>query len=121
VKISDISKKQDIPLKYLEQLLLLLKGAGYVNSKRGQDGGYYLNRAPEKITIGEIVRLTDGYTSPITCVSKTCYNKCSDENRCQFKHVWENVRDRINEVVDHTTIADICKKVNQPAEQMYNI
>ena len=57
VKISDIANRQDIPIKYLEQLLLLLKGAGYVNSKRGSQGGYFLTKQPEKITLGEIIRL----------------------------------------------------------------
>jgi len=121
VKISEIAKRQDIPLKYLEQILLLLKGAGYVNSKRGQDGGYFLAKPAKKITLGEIVRLTDGFTSPITCVSKSCYTKCNDEVRCPFKGTWEQVRDAVNEIVDKTTIEDVAKKVKVKENEIYYI
>ncbi|MEI7905065.1 MAG: Rrf2 family transcriptional regulator [Candidatus Firestonebacteria bacterium] len=121
VKISDIAKRQDIPLKYLEQILLQLKGAGYVNSKRGQDGGYFLTKPSGKITLGEIVRLTEGYTSPITCVSKTCYTKCTDEARCPFKGTWQKVRDAVNEIVDKTTIEDIVKKSRAKESEIYYI
>ena len=86
------------------------KSAGYVNSKRGQVGGYYLVKPAEKITIGEVVRLTEGYTSPITCVSRSCHSRCADEARCPFKGTWEQVRDAVNGIVDKTTIADIAKK-----------
>jgi len=121
VKIHDIAKRQDIPLKYLEQILLLLKGGGYVNSKRGQDGGYFLKKPAGKITLGEIVRLTEGYTSPITCVSKSCYTKCTDEVRCPFKDTWGQVRDAVNEIVDKTTIEDIAKKASKKDGEIYYI
>lgn len=108
VKISDISKRQDIPLKYLEQILLLLKGAGYVNSKRGPDGGYYLAKKPSEITVGEVIRLTEGYTSPVSCVSKSCHARCTDELKCPFRPLWSDIRDMINGVVDRVTFEDMC-------------
>ncbi|OGF51212.1 MAG: hypothetical protein A2231_07550 [Candidatus Firestonebacteria bacterium RIFOXYA2_FULL_40_8] len=110
VRIGEIAKRQDVPLKYLEQILLLLKGAGYVSSKRGPAGGYYLAKKPSEITVGEIIRLTEGYTSPISCVSKSCYVKCNDELRCPFRPLWTDIRDMINDVVDKVTFADMCER-----------
>ena len=112
VKISDISKRRDIPLKYLEQILLQLKAPGYVNSQRGPSGGYYLAKAPGDITLGEIIRLTEGYTSPISCVSQSCKlkNRCKDEKKCVFRPVWSDIRDKINAVVDKTSFEEMCKR-----------
>lgn len=110
VRIGDIAKRQDIPLKYLEQILLILKGAKYVSSKLGPKGGYFLAKPPEKITLGEIIRLFEGYTSPITCISKSCYSKCNDESKCPFRDVWIEIRNSINNAVDKTTFEDICRK-----------
>ena len=109
IQITDIANRQDIPLKYLSQILLILKGAGYVQSRRGPNGGYWLAKTPAEITLGEIVRLMDGPTSPIACVSKTGYIKCADEPFCPFVEIWVKVRDAVNEIVDHTTFEDICK------------
>ncbi|OGS20563.1 MAG: hypothetical protein A2252_09905 [Elusimicrobia bacterium RIFOXYA2_FULL_39_19] len=110
VQIKDISKRQDIPFKYLGQIILTLKGAGYIYSKRGHDGGIFLAKHPGKITLGEIVRLTDGPTSPITCVSNTGPSKCDYSKKCPFKGVWEKVRDSVNEIVDNVTIEDMAIK-----------
>ncbi len=121
VKISDIAKRQDIPLKYLEQLLLQLKGAGFVKSKRGKDGGYLLAMPAGKITLGEVIRVMEGFTSPITCVSRSCFSRCADEKKCPFRSTWEKVRDRVNAIVDTTTIADIAQKLVKGVEEDYNI
>ncbi|MFH1540592.1 MAG: Rrf2 family transcriptional regulator [Elusimicrobiota bacterium] len=111
VQIKDISKRQDIPVKYLEQIILILKGAGYVRSKRGPVGGVYLAKPPEKIKVGEIVRLMEGSTSPITCVSRTEPSKCNFIRRCPFVEMWTEIRDLTNKIIDGTTFADISEKV----------
>jgi len=113
VIISEIATRRDIPVKYLEHILLLLKGSGYVHSKRGPDGGFLLAKPPSKITIGEIIRLTEGPTSPITCVSSSCYVKCHDENTCAFRDIFVEIKDSINRVVDTTTFEDMCGKARQ--------
>lgn len=113
VQISDIAKRQDIPLKYLEQILLVLKGAGYVQSKRGPEGGYLLSKMPKEITLGEIVRLMEGPTSPITCVSRSAYNKCNDERKCPFRGIWLEVKESIDKIVDNTTFEDMIKRVEE--------
>ena len=112
-QIKDISKRQDIPEKFLEQIITTLKGANYVKTIRGPKGGVLLAKEPAKITLGEIIRLMDGPTSPVACVSRTGYAKCDFERKCAFKDVFCQVRDRINEIVDNTTFADMVEKTRQ--------
>ncbi len=109
-QIKDISKRQDIPTKFLEQIITILKGAGYVKTVRGPKGGVYLSKPPSKITMGEIIRLMEGPTSSIACVSKSCYNKCNYEKKCALKGYFEEARDAVNNVVDKTTFQDIADK-----------
>jgi len=115
--IKDISKRQDIPEKFLEQIITLLKGAGFVKTIRGPKGGVLLAKEPSQITMGDIVRLTEGPTSPITCVSRSCYAKCSYEDKCAFKPVFENVRDKTNEIIDKTTFEELAFKSRQLEEK----
>ncbi|MDI6757542.1 MAG: Rrf2 family transcriptional regulator [Endomicrobiia bacterium] len=107
--IKDISKRQDIPEKFLEQIIVILKRAKYVKTVRGPKGGVFLAKHPSKITLGEIVRLIDGSTAPIACVSCSAYLKCSFENKCVFKKVWAEARERTNDIVDKTTFRDMVK------------
>ncbi len=110
VQVADIAKRQDIPGKFLEQILLMLKGAGFVASKRGRKGGYYLAMEPSKITMASIVRLTEGFLSPITCVSNHSYSRCEDEAECPFREVWADIRDYVDEKLKNLTIADMCER-----------
>jgi Rrf2 family protein len=112
-QIKDIAKRQDIPEKYLEQIIVLLKGASYVKTVRGPKGGVFLAKPPSKITLGEIIRLVEGPTSPITCVSTTGYVHCSFENRCAFRGVFLDIKNRINDVVDNTTFEDMVNKTRK--------
>ncbi|MFH1665957.1 MAG: Rrf2 family transcriptional regulator [Elusimicrobiota bacterium] len=112
-QIKDMAKRQDIPEKFLEQIITLLKSAKYIKTVRGPKGGVYLAKPPAKITLGEIIRLMEGPTAPVACVSHSGYTKCTFENKCVFKGVWSQVRDRINDVVDKTTFQDMVEKNNQ--------
>ena len=109
-QIKDMAKRQDIPEKFLEQIITLLKSAKYIKTMRGPKGGVYLAKHPSKITLGEIIRLMEGPTSPVACVSHSGYIKCTFENKCVFKGVWAEVRDKINDVVDKTTFQDMVEK-----------
>jgi Rrf2 family transcriptional regulator, cysteine metabolism repressor len=113
VQIKDIAKRQDIPKKFLEQIVLQLKGAKYLNTIRGPKGGISLAKAPGEITLGEIVRLIEGPTSPIACVSTTGYIKCGFERKCVFKNVWLDIKERINEVLDQTTFEDMVERTKK--------
>lgn len=126
-RIEDIARRQHIPKKYLEQVLLALKNAGLVYSVRGRDGGYQLARPPEEIMLGEVIRATDGPLAPISCVSQTAYRPCTcpDPATCGLRTVWMEVRDAIAEVLDHTSMATIrrrCEELqrqHQPALMYY--
>jgi Rrf2 family protein len=108
--IGEISREQAIPKKFLEQILLELKRAGFVASRRGRTGGYELIKAPDLIMYGEVLRLIDGPIAPLPCLSKIAYRKCEDcrdEAACEVRHVFERVTLATREVLDRTSLADI--------------
>jgi len=110
VLISDLAEQGKIPKKFLEMILLELKNQGFLRSKKGKGGGYSLRRAPEAITLGEVIRVIDGPLAPIPCVSQTAYQKCEDfedESLCGVWIVMKRVRDAIAEILDSTSLADV--------------
>lgn len=107
--ISDIARDQSIPKKFLEQILLEMKRAGFVLSRRGRLGGYALLKSPEEITFGEVLRLIDGPIAPLPCLSRIAYRRCldcGDETACEIRHVFARVTLATREVLDRTTLAD---------------
>ena len=115
--IGEISKAQAIPKKFLEQILLELKRAGYVASRRGRTGGYELLKAPEEIKFGEVLRLINGPIAPLPCLSKIAYRKCEDcrdEASCEIRHVFERVTLATRAVLDQTTLADSLRLEDLP-------
>jgi Rrf2 family protein len=112
VSIHDIAEQENIPLKYLEQILLLLKRQGYVQSRKGPGGGYLLARDPEMIPLGEVVRALDGPLAPISCVSVSGYTECGcpDPDTCGLRAVWKEARDALAQILDNTTFADIVER-----------
>ena len=113
IQIKEISAREQIPSKFLEQILLSLKNAGLVHSKMGVGGGYYLARAPKEITLGQIFRTLDGPLAPIKCVSQTAYEPCGcpDEETCGLRMVMGDVRNAISNILDNTTLASVMKRV----------
>lgn len=113
VQIKEISAREQIPAKFLEQILLALKNAGLVHSKMGVGGGYYLARLPKEITLGQIVRTLDGPLAPIKCVSQMAYEPCGcpDEETCGLRMVMGDVRNAITNILDNTTLATVIKRV----------
>lgn len=112
VRIQAISDQQNIPKRFLEQILNDLKSAGIVESKRGVAGGYRLHKPPDRITLAEIIRHIEGPLAPVSCVSEKFYEKCScpDESRCAIRSVMKEVRDSIVKVMEHTTLADLATR-----------
>ena len=108
--IRDISKAQDIPRRFLEQILLQLKRAGLLRSRKGPDGGYYLAKPPGEINVAEVIRVMDGPLAPIDCVSVTAYEVCPREKSCSLRGVWKEVRDVVAEILERTTFADLAEK-----------
>lgn len=106
----DISAAQMIPQRFLEQILLLLKRAGYVRSRKGPRGGYVLARPPSEITVAEVIRVMDGPLAPIDCVSVTAHEPCPMEKTCGLRWLWKDVRDAVAEILERTTFADLVER-----------
>ena len=109
IQVSELAESERIPSKFLEQIMQLLKEAGFVESRRGKYGGYRLARPAQKVTIGQVVRLIDGPLAPIGCVSQTAYEKCScpDETHCGLRMLMLDVRNAIASILDRYSLADV--------------
>ncbi|MGD1029996.1 MAG: Rrf2 family transcriptional regulator [Opitutaceae bacterium] len=109
VQASELAESEQLPVKFLEQILQELKEAGFVKSARGKFGGYRLGKPAREITIGEIVRLIDGPLAPISCVSQSAYEKCTcpDEAHCGLRMLMLDVRNAISGILDRYTLADV--------------
>ena len=112
VPIVTISAEQNIPRRFLEQILNDLKSAGLVQSKRGVAGGYRLAKAPNQIPLSSIVRHIEGALAPISCVSERFYEKCScpDESRCAIRSVMKEIREAVVKIAEKVTVADLCER-----------
>jgi len=114
ITIHDLAKRADIPIKFLEQVLLELKQGGFVDSKRGINGGYFLAKSPKEIKLGEVVRFIDGPIEPIPCANRgTAYKGCKDIYGCAFRNIWTEVTDSIAKIIDSITFEDLCSKIKQ--------
>ena len=105
----DLAKRNNIPPKFLEQILLTLKHGQVIRSQKGPKGGYYLARSPEQITLAEVVRLLDGPLAPVSCVSEVAYEPCGcpDMETCGLRRVMKEVRDTVARMMENTTLADL--------------
>jgi len=107
IPIGELARRNDVPKRFLEHIMLDLKAQGWVESLPGKRGGYMLRKKPEKITMGEVVRHFDGYLAPIACVSVTDYKRCSQEPVCRFRRVLLRARNMVAELMDKATLADV--------------
>lgn len=117
-KISEISARQQISDKYLEQIATLLSRAGYIKSIRGAQGGYLLTKEPEEYTVGMILRVTEGSISPVSCLEENA-TPCGRAESCVTLGVWKQLQDAINSVVDHVTLAELIEdQKNHPNQTL---
>lgn len=107
ISLKSIAERQGVSEHYLEQLISGLRKAGLVKSVRGAQGGYVLGKEPEKVTVGEIIRVLEGPIAPVDCVSQEDPDCCAKADHCITRTIWERVRDSINEVLDGITLADM--------------
>jgi len=107
MSINEIARLGDMPVKFLEQILLALRRGGFVKSRRGVKGGFLLARPPAEIKIGEVIRFVEGPIEPIACVEKGAYKGCKDVTGCIFRDIWKEVRDAISIVVDTITFEEL--------------
>ena len=122
VRIQKISEQQNIPKRFLEQILNDLKSGGVVESKRGVSGGYRLAKPPGEISLATVIRHIEGALAPVSCVSERYYEKCScpDEARCAIRSVMKEVREAIVAIVGRVTVADLCDRWRQLQHEPVN-
>ena len=112
VAIATISKSENISLKFLESILLTLRKNGFLSSKKGKGGGYYLLKEPKEIQMTAVMRVLEGPIAMVPCVSLNFYEKCDDcpdENTCAVHNLMIQVRDSTLQIFRNTTLADLCK------------
>ena len=113
-QVKDISRRQDISPRYLEQIFQKLKKAGIVGSKRGPTGGYFLNKKAEEITVGEIIRTTEGGIDPVLCIDpEDSSQPCDRLGECVTRLIWDEAGNRLKEYFDSVTVKDLCRMAQQ--------
>ena len=103
VPLRDVSKRQDISIKYLEQITALLSKFGLLHSVRGPQGGYRLSKSPSEYTVGDILRITEGNMAPVACL-ETEENLCERAGSCATLKIWVGLEKVINEYLDSITL-----------------
>jgi Rrf2 family protein len=116
--IGDIAKRERIPPKFLELILLELKKKGFLQSKKGKGGGYYLSKLPDTISVGALIRALDGPLALLPCVSQMAYERCAecpDEETCGIRSVFKEVRDSTNSILERITLAEMASVNSHPS------
>src|SRR5437660_3741367 len=116
VLVADLAEREAIPRKFLETILLELKHHGFVQSKKGRGGGYFLRRRPAEVTFGDVIRVLEGPLAAVPCVSQTAYMRCAecvDEQTCGVRLAMKRVRDATARVLDHTTLAGVNAQIGR--------
>lgn len=117
IQISKIAESENIPRKFLEAILLDLKNAGILQSKKGKFGGYYLHRSPDDINMAEVMRLFDGPIALLPCVTYMYYQKCDeckDEASCGIRSVFADVRNETVKLLKQATLTEIIQRSGTP-------
>lgn len=107
ISVREIAERNDIPRKFLENIMLEMKSQGWVTSISGRDGGFALAKPPAEITMGQVVRHFDGILAPISCVSTSHYEPCSQEGVCRFRRVLLDIRNYVARLMDSATLASV--------------
>jgi Rrf2 family transcriptional regulator, cysteine metabolism repressor len=110
VKIGDIADAQAIPPRFLEVILGQLKQAGFVESRRGNEGGYLLTRHPDSLSVGELLRFIEGPMAPVSCMTDKTGDGCPLHPNCVFLPMWEKARVALSQVYDNTTFGDLVEQ-----------
>lgn len=112
ISLKDIAQRQEISVKYLEQIVTVLCRIGFLKSLRGSQGGYKLAKSPEQYTVGDILRTTEGNLAPVSCL-KDKPNKCARYEKCGTVNFWEGLYDTVNRYVDSVTLADLASNAKR--------
>lgn len=107
IPIRELARRNEVPRRFLEQIMLDMKAQGWVDSVAGKRGGYLLARSPANLTMGQVVRHFEGVTAPIACVSVTRYQRCSQEPVCRFRRILLEIRNFSTRLMDRATLASV--------------
>ena len=109
-QIKDISRRQNISPRYLEQIFQDLKRGGLLNSRRGPQGGYFLSRKPHEITVHQIIMAAEGEMALVDCIKsgKGCKKECDMEAECVTQNIWREASKRLNDYLESVTLKDLC-------------
>ncbi len=122
VPIQDVARRQSIPQRYLEQVLLLLKRAGFLGSRRGSSGGYRLTRPPGEISVGEVLRAIEGGLTPLEVAGRE--SRPAREAGRDLAELWDEVAEAVAAVIDRTTFGDLAERAatrRSRSRPMYHI
>ncbi|WP_051987884.1 Rrf2 family transcriptional regulator [Bosea sp. UNC402CLCol] len=112
-QVADVAQRNNIPKKFLDAILLDLRNAGMLRSKKGPGGGYALAKPARSIKVGAVIRALEGPIAPIACASRSAFRACEDcgdIDTCPVRSVMSDVRDAIAGIVDTTTVADLVQR-----------
>lgn len=121
IPIIELARRNDIPKRFLEHIMLDLKEKGWVDSVAGKRGGYRLSRDPSRISMGEVVRHFDGYLAPIACVSVTDYKRCTQEPVCRFRRVMLEARNMVARLMDSASLAQVMRGMPVGASEIQGL
>lgn len=113
IQLKEIALQERIPLKFLEQILTALKNAGYLKSRSGPGGGYYLGRHPSEVTVAQIIETMDVSTAPVECLNDCAQFECAKSREgefCDLRWLWEDIREETIKILENTTLQDICDR-----------
>ena len=120
IPIRELARRNDVPKRFLEQIMLQLKAQGWVSSVAGVRGGYVLAKSPAQISMGEVVRLFDGILAPIDCVSVSGYKRCSQEPVCRFRRVFYDARNYVTNLMERATLAEVAKGAPLSRQEIFS-
>ena len=121
IPIRELARRNDVPKGFLEHIMVQMKLQGWVDSVRGKDGGYVLVQPPDKITAGQVVRYFDGILAPIACVSVSQHEPCGQEAVCRFRRLFLDVRNRVVQLMDNTTLAEIFRGLPVENNEVFDL
>lgn len=121
ISMNEMAKLNDVPKRFLEHIMLELKSQGWVASAPGRTGGYILATAPERITLGQVIRHFDGILAPVSCVSVSGFEGCTQSGRCRFRRVMLDIRGMIAEYLDNFTLAKVAANVPVEDREVFRL
>ena len=121
VALKDIAERQALSKKYLEQIVPVLNKSGILRTNRGFQGGYSLSRSPETVTVGEVLRLTEGSLAPVKCIENVAFVDCDRSSDCPTLYVWQGLKKAIDTYLDSITLQDIVDRQRESYSNDYVI